>query len=66
MVRTLNSALHVPGFLLAHRQRQVYKRRGSSLVGMLSAPGSGWYCASTFSSACEDGLKESPKHVRQK
>jgi hypothetical protein len=33
------SALYVSGFLLAHLQRQVYNfGRGSSLLGMLSAP----------------------------
>jgi hypothetical protein len=37
------SALHVSGFLLAHLQRQVYKfSSGSSLLGMVSVPGSGW------------------------
>jgi hypothetical protein len=35
-----SSALHVSGFLLAHLQRQVYNfDSGSSLLGMLSAPG---------------------------
>jgi hypothetical protein len=34
------SALHVSGFLLAHLQRQVYNfGSGSSLLGMVSAPG---------------------------
>jgi hypothetical protein len=34
------SALRVSGFLLAHLQRQVYNfSSGSSLLGMMSAPG---------------------------
>jgi hypothetical protein len=34
------SALHVSGFLLAHLHRQVYNLgSGSSLLGMVSAPG---------------------------
>jgi hypothetical protein len=33
-------ALHVSGFLLAHLQRQMYNfGTGSSLLGMVSAPG---------------------------
>jgi hypothetical protein len=37
---SLTFALHVSGFLLAHIQRQVYNfGSGSSLLGMVSAPG---------------------------
>jgi hypothetical protein len=61
-----NSALHVSSFLLAHLQRQVYNfGSGSSLLGMVSAPGDLNHCRSC-TPACEDGLKESPKHVMQK
>jgi hypothetical protein len=50
------SALHVSGFHLAHLQRQAYNfGSGSSLLLMV-----------TCTPASEDGIKESPKHVRQK
>jgi hypothetical protein len=65
-----SSALHVSGFLLVHLQRQVYNfDSGPSLLGMvLSARvltpyvGDLNHCRSC---ASEDGLKQSPKHVRQ-
>jgi hypothetical protein len=37
------SALHVSGFLLAHLQR-ARMDSGSSLLGMVSAPGLRWNC----------------------
>jgi uncharacterized membrane protein len=54
--------LHVSGFLLAHLQRRgvnVGARARSPYPGDLD------HCRSC-APASEDGLKESPKHVRQK
>jgi hypothetical protein len=65
------SSLHVSGFLLAHLQRQVCSfSSDSSLLGMVSAPGSGPYPgALNHCRSCkpvsENGLKGGPKHVRQ-
>jgi hypothetical protein len=67
------SALHISGFLLARLQRQVYNfGSGSSLLGMVSVPEAPTpYPADlnhrqNCTPASEDGVKESPKRVRQK
>jgi hypothetical protein len=69
VIYLFTSALHVSGFLLAHLQRQVYN------FGVVQ---DSWYVSGAdtiprrleprrnCTPASEDGLKESPKHVRQR
>jgi hypothetical protein len=67
LIYLFNSALHISGFLSAHLQRQLYKFGSySSLLGMVSSPGRWHHTQETRTTASDDGLKESPKHVRQK
>jgi hypothetical protein len=58
LIYLFTSDLHVSGFLLAHLQKKVYNF-GSGSSGDLN------HCRNC-TPASEDGLKESPKHVRHK
>jgi hypothetical protein len=65
LIYLFTPALHVSGLDLAHLQRQVYNfGSGSSLLG-IQYEGDLNHCRSC-TPAFEDGLKESPNHVRQK
>jgi hypothetical protein len=63
------NTLHVSGFILDHLQGHVYKFKcagyGVSARALTPYPAGLNYCRSC-TPASEDGLKESPKHVRQK
>jgi hypothetical protein len=65
LIYLCTSALHVSGFLLAHLQWSYSSGYGVTVLALTPYPADLNHCRSC-TPASEDGLKESPKHVRQK